>query len=139
VTLSLLGKPARYPAGLESLGDGVYAWLQPNGELGESNAGLVAGEGESLLIDTLWDTRLTRRMLDAMRPHTADAPIRRLVNTHGDPDHCWGNQLLSGAEIIATRAGAADMLGEAPARLRPLAQGGRALGRVASRRLPLAA
>lgn len=137
MTLSLLGRPARYPAGLRDLGAGVYAWLQPNGELGESNAGLLVGNGESLLIDTLWDTRLTRRMLAAMRPHTANAPIRRLVNTHGDPDHCWGNQLLSGAEIIATRAGAADMLGEEPARLRLLAQGGRLLGRVASRRLPL--
>jgi glyoxylase-like metal-dependent hydrolase (beta-lactamase superfamily II) len=136
-TLSLLGRPARYRAGLESVGDGAYAWLQPNGELGESNAGLVAGEGESLLIDTLWDTRLTRRMLDAMRPHTADAPIRRLVNTHGDPDHCWGNQLLSDAEIVATRAGAQDMLAEAPAQLRLMAGAGRLVGGLASRRVPL--
>jgi cyclase len=137
VSLSLLGRPARYPAGLRDLGAGVYAWLQPNGELGESNAGLVIGDGESLLIDTLWEKRLTQRMLDAMRPHTANAPIRRLVNTHGDPDHCWGNQLLSGAEIIATRAGAKDMAGEDPARLRLLAQAGRALGLIGSRRLPL--
>lgn len=136
VSHSLLGRPARYPAGLRDLGAGVYAWLQPNGELGESNAGLVVGDGESLLIDTLWDTRLTGRMLDAMRPHTENAPIRRLVNTHGDPDHCWGNQLLPGAEIIATGAGAADMRGEDPVRLRLLAQGGRVLGRAASR-LPL--
>ncbi len=137
VSLSLLGRPARYPPGLRDLGAGVYAWLQPNGELGESNAGLIVGDGESLLIDTLWDTRLTGRMLGAMRPQTANAPIRRLVNTHGDPDHCWGNQLLSGAEIIATRAGAEDMLGEDPARVRLLAQGGRTVGRLASRRLPL--
>ncbi len=134
---SLLGRPARYAAGLTDLGAGVHAWLQPNGELGESNAGLVVGDGESLLIDTLWDTRLTRRMLDSMRPHTANAPIRRLINTHGDPDHCWGNQLLSGAEIIATRAGAEDMAGEDPARLRLLARGGQVLGRVASPRFPL--
>src|SRR5437764_6675709 len=137
MTLSLLGRAARYPAGLRGPGAGRDPWLQPNVGLGESNAGLVVGDGESLLMDTLWDTRLTRRMLDAMRPHTANAPIRRLVNTHGDPDHCWGNQLLSGAEIIATRAGAEDMLGEDPARLRLLAQGGRALVRVASRRFPV--
>jgi glyoxylase-like metal-dependent hydrolase (beta-lactamase superfamily II) len=131
-TLSLLGRPARYPAGLRDLGAGVYAWLQPNGALGESNAGLLIGEGQSLLIDTLWDLRLTRRMLDAMRAHTADAPIRRLVNTHGDPDHCWGNQLLSSSEIIATRAGAEDMLSEDPARLRLLSQAGRLAARVPS-------
>src|SRR5437660_1515848 len=112
--LSLLGQPARYPTGLSDLGAGVYAWLQPNGDLGESNAGLVVGERESLLIDTLWDLRLTQRMLDAMAQHTVGAPIRRLVNTHGDPDHCWGNQLLQGGEIIATRAGAEDMVREDP-------------------------
>jgi glyoxylase-like metal-dependent hydrolase (beta-lactamase superfamily II) len=137
VTLSLLGRPARYPAGLRDLGAGVCAWLQPNGELGESNAGLLVGGGQSLLIDTLWDLRLTQRMLDAMRPHTADAPVRRLVNTHGDPDHCWGNQLVSGSEIIATRAGAEDMLREDPARLRLLSQAGQIAGRIASPRLPL--
>lgn len=125
--LSLLGQPARFPAGLSDLGGRLYAWLQPNGGLGESNAGLVVGEGESLLIDTLWDTRLTRRMLDAMAAHTAAAPIRRLVNTHGDPDHCWGNQLLAGAEILATRATEEDMRGEDPRRLRLLALGGRIL------------
>jgi glyoxylase-like metal-dependent hydrolase (beta-lactamase superfamily II) len=72
-TRSLLGRPARYETGLQDLGGGLHAWLQPNGDLGESNAGLVVGEGESLLIDTLWDLRLTRRMLDAIRPLTATA------------------------------------------------------------------
>jgi glyoxylase-like metal-dependent hydrolase (beta-lactamase superfamily II) len=136
-TLTILGRRARYPPGLRDLGAGVHAWLQPNGELGESNAGLLVGDGQSLLIDTLWDLRLTRRMLDAMRAHTADAPVRRLVNTHGDPDHCWGNQLLSGAQIIASRAGAEDMLGDDPARLRLLSRAGQPLGRVPSRWLPL--
>jgi cyclase len=125
--LSLLGQPARFATGLSDLGGGLYAWLQPNGGLGESNAGLVVGDGESLLIDTLWDTRLTRRMLDRIAPHTTAAPIRRLVNTHGDPDHYWGNQLLAGAEIIATRATAEDIRGEDPRRLRLLALAGRLL------------
>ena len=58
---SLHGAPARYAAGLQELGEDVWAWLQPNGGLGESNAGLVRGEGESLLVDTLWDLRLTAR------------------------------------------------------------------------------
>jgi cyclase len=124
---SLLGQPARFAPGLQDLGGGLYGWLQPNGGLGESNAGLIVGDGESLLVDTLWDTRLTRRMLGAMAPHTAAAPIRRLVNTHGDPDHCWGNQLLAGAEIIATSATAEDVRGDDPRRLRLLALGGRLL------------
>jgi cyclase len=60
--------------------------------LGESNAGLVVGDGTSLLVDTLWDPRLTRRMLNAMAALIEGAPIKRLVNTHSDGDHWWGNQ-----------------------------------------------
>ncbi len=54
-----LGTPAEFEGGLAELADRTWAWLQPNGGLGESNAGLIAGEGESLLVDTLWDGRLT--------------------------------------------------------------------------------
>lgn len=125
--LSLLGQPVRFKSGLSDLGDDLHAWLQPNGGLGESNAGLVVGAGESLLIDTLWDLRLTGRMLGAMAPVTAQAPIRRLVNTHGDPDHCWGNQLVKGAEIVGTRATAEDMMGEDPRALRLLTLAGRVM------------
>lgn len=99
--LSLMGATARFSGGLRDLGSGTYAWLQPNGEVGESNAGLVVGDGESVLIDTLWDLRLTRRLLAAAAEPTRDAPITMLINTHGDGDHCWGNQLLRGAEIVA--------------------------------------
>jgi glyoxylase-like metal-dependent hydrolase (beta-lactamase superfamily II) len=37
------------------------------------------------------------------------APIRRVVNTHYNGDHCWGNQLVRDAEIIAHRSVPADM------------------------------
>ena len=79
------------------MGSGIHAWLQPNGALGESNACLVVGDGASLLVDTLWDPRLTRRMLAAMAPLIADAPITTLVNTHSDADHWWGNQEVAAA------------------------------------------
>jgi cyclase len=111
---SLLGQPARYPGGLSTVADGVQAWLQPNGDVGESNAGLVLGAGESLLVDTLWDVALTCTMLRAMAPHTAAAAIRTVVNTHGDGDHCWGNQTVPGARRLTSRATAADMLADDP-------------------------
>ena len=41
-----------------------YAYLQPDGGWGWSNAGLVVGDGRSLLVDTLFDLRLTEAMLD---------------------------------------------------------------------------
>jgi glyoxylase-like metal-dependent hydrolase (beta-lactamase superfamily II) len=102
---TLLGKPARFPAGLQQIADGAFAWLQPNGEWGESNAGVVVGDGEALLIDTLFDPHLTQRMLEAVAERV-DEPIRTLVNTHADGDHVFGNQLLADAEIVATEAAA---------------------------------
>jgi cyclase len=110
--------PARFGGGLTEVGPGVHAWLQPNGLLGESNAGLVIGAGVSLLVDTLWDPRLTRRMLAAMAPLIAEAPIETLVNTHSDGDHWWGNQEVSGAEIVATEAAATVMREASPAEMK---------------------
>lgn len=56
-----------YEKGLHELGDGLFAYLQPDGGWGWSNAGLITGEGTSLLVDTLYDLRLTREMLDRWR------------------------------------------------------------------------
>ena len=93
-----------YTQGLHELGNGSYAWLQPDGGWGWSNAGLVCDSGESLLIDTLFDLRLTREMLEAMRRAApAAARIGTLVNTHANGDHCYGNSLVSGARIVASR------------------------------------
>ena len=92
-----------YERGLHDLGDGVFAYLQPDGGWGWSNAGLVTSDGASLLVDTLFDLHLTREMLDAMDHVTASHPISVAVNTHGDPDHTYGNELLpEGIEIWAS-------------------------------------
>jgi glyoxylase-like metal-dependent hydrolase (beta-lactamase superfamily II) len=112
---SLFGEPAAYEGGLHEVAPGTFAWLQPNGSWGESNAGLVAGAGESLLVDTLWDVRLTTSMLGAMGEHTAAAPIKTLVNTHSDGDHWWGNQLLPDTRRFTTTASAEVMVSEADA------------------------
>jgi glyoxylase-like metal-dependent hydrolase (beta-lactamase superfamily II) len=117
VETTLFGKPPRFAGGLQEIAAGVFAWLQPNGEWGESNGGLVVGDGTSLLIDTLWDVRLTRRMLAAMAEPTRHAPIETVLNTHSDGDHVWGNQLLYGAEIVSTQAAAAIIREEPPAAL----------------------
>jgi glyoxylase-like metal-dependent hydrolase (beta-lactamase superfamily II) len=44
----------------------------------------------------------------------AAASIDTLVNTHNNGDHCNGNQLVTGAEIIASAAAAEGMAGESP-------------------------
>src|SRR5260370_15075999 len=100
-----------YSKGLHELSNGCYAYLQPDGGWGWSNAGLVADGGESLLVDTLFDLKLTREMLDTMRraEPKAAARIGTLVNTHSNGDHCFGNELVNGAEIIASKACAEEM------------------------------
>ncbi len=72
-----------YIKGLHELGNGSFAWLQPEGGWGWSNAGLVCDSGESLLVDTLFDLKLTQEMLAAMRRAApAAARVGTLVNTH---------------------------------------------------------
>ena len=71
-----------YVEGLYELGHNLYAWLVPNGSWGEANAGLIIGEGESLLVDTLWDVKYTQAMLDGMATLTEVASIKVVVNTH---------------------------------------------------------
>ena len=100
--------------GLAEIGDGLWAYLQPDGSWGWSNAGLVAGEGRSLLVDTLFDLPLTRAMLDSMDSITTTRPIQTLVNTHANGDHCYGNQLVPDAEIVATE-GCLEEFSEVPA------------------------
>jgi glyoxylase-like metal-dependent hydrolase (beta-lactamase superfamily II) len=105
----------QYTKGLHEVGNGIYAYLQPNGSWGWSNAGLVVDGEASLLVDTLFDLKLTEEMLRQMRRATPAArTIDTLVNTHANGDHCWGNQLVGGAEIVASRASAEEMA-EVPA------------------------
>jgi cyclase len=104
-----------YRKGLHELGDGLFAYLQPDGTWGWSNAGLIAADGTSLLVDTLFDLELTRAMLEAMRPVTDTRPIDAAMNTHGNGDHCFGNELLpADAAIYATVKASAEMQATPP-------------------------
>ena len=95
--------------GLHPLAHGAYAWLAPQGSWGWSNAGLIADGEESLLVDTLYDLDLTQHMLRKMREAEPRSNIGTLVNTHANGDHCHGNELVTGAEIIASTASALEM------------------------------
>lgn len=133
-----------YRRGLHELSDGVWAWLQPDGSWGLSNAGLVTDGEASMLVDTLFDLPLTRTMLTAMRRATPAArTLDTVVNTHANADHCWGNQLCGRAQIVASRRAAQEMLQLQPALMAALSRVtqlsartgplGRALGRLLSR------
>ena len=111
---------ANYSLGLHEIGNDCFAYLQPDGGWGYSNAGLVIGTGQSLLIDTLFDLKLTASMLDSMKAVTANAPIGTVVNTHANGDHCYGNQLVKDANIVASAATAHEMSEVPPAMLAAL-------------------
>lgn len=106
---------------LDEVADGCLAYLQGDGGWGWSNAGLVVGDGASLLVDTLFDSRLTRAMLDTMADHVRSAPIGTVVNTHANGDHCYGNSVVAEtATIVASSAAASEMEDVPPALLAAL-------------------
>ena len=129
-----------YTKGAHDLGNGAYAYLQPDegSGWGWSNGGLIVDGKELLLVDTLRDEKLTKAMLDALRDATglAAKDIGKLVNTHKDGDHWFGNRLMAHADIIASEATAEAMkhgdAGAVPQRARRT--GRRALSAITSSR-----
>jgi cyclase len=103
-----------FEPGLLDLGNDSWAWLQPDGGWGWSNAGLITDGDEALLVDTLFDLDLTATMLDGFAGAVPHASIDTLVNTHSNGDHCNGNELVTGAEIVVSAACAAEMAEESP-------------------------
>jgi glyoxylase-like metal-dependent hydrolase (beta-lactamase superfamily II) len=91
-------------------------------------------------VDTLFDRRITREMLAAMRRATPAARrIGTVVNTHGNGDHCYGNGEVPGAEIIGSRGCVEDLSSAPPSRNATLMRAARVVqalggaGRVAGR------
>ncbi len=64
---------------------------------------------------------------------TDTRPIDAAVNTHGNGDHWFGNQLVAGAEIIAARGTVTDMRQIGPAEMRQLLTAPTDAGRFARR------
>lgn len=128
------GDPPQFAEGLYRIADNSYAWMVPNGSWGESNAGLIVGRDESLLIDTLWDVPKTQAMLDTMAPYHQNCPFRQVVNTHADGDHFWGNELLGDADIVTSRSSLSEMSHHKPKTLLAFARMGRLLSRLPGRR-----
>ncbi|MGB0871805.1 MAG: MBL fold metallo-hydrolase [Solirubrobacterales bacterium] len=133
---SLHGEPAKFALGYHEVADSTWAWLQPNGALGESNSGLIVSGEHVLVVDSLWDLKLTQRMLDEAREIVNAAP-QVLVNTHSDGDHVWGNQLFAGARIISGSTAKDLMTLDMPKDLRAMRAGGKALAAIGSLPIPL--
>lgn len=120
-----------YVKGCHRLTGRCAAWLVPDGTWGWSNAGLITGDGESLLVDTLFDVPNTKEMLDGLGDLTKNSPITKVVNTHANGDHWFGNQLVADAQIIASEPTAEEMRTNGPDMISGLLQQPGATGKFA--------
>jgi cyclase len=86
---------------LQQVSDNCFAALNERNRVCDANSGLI-NLGGGVVIDTQSDLPHARRMIELFGTVWPGMP-RRVVNTHEDGDHVWGNQLFEGAEIIAHR------------------------------------
>jgi len=86
---------------MKQVSDNCYTVLNEKNRVCDANSGLINRAG-GVVIDTQSDLPHARQMIELFSKVWAAMP-RRVINTHEDGDHVWGNQLFDGAEIIAHR------------------------------------
>jgi glyoxylase-like metal-dependent hydrolase (beta-lactamase superfamily II) len=87
---------------MKQVSDNCFAVLNEKNRVCDANSGLI-NQGGGVVIDTQADLPHGRQMIE-MFSKVWPAMPRRVVNTHEDSDHVFGNQLFKGAEIIAHRS-----------------------------------
>jgi glyoxylase-like metal-dependent hydrolase (beta-lactamase superfamily II) len=86
---------------LQQVSESCFAVLNERNRVCDANSGLINLAG-GVVVDTQSDLPHARRMIELFGKVWRGMP-RRVVNTHEDGDHVWGNQIFEGAEIIAHR------------------------------------
>ena len=87
---------------MEQVSSNCFAVLNEKNRVCDANSGLVNLAG-GMVIDTQSDLPHARKMMKLFGKVWSAVPDR-VVNTHEDADHVFGNQLFEGAEIIGHRS-----------------------------------
>ena len=87
---------------LHLLADGVFVWLQPGGETGVANAGVVVDEDGLTVIDTL----MVRSQWEPFAAAVAELelPVKHVLLTHAHIDHVGGTQAFRNAMVLGSPA-----------------------------------
>jgi glyoxylase-like metal-dependent hydrolase (beta-lactamase superfamily II) len=88
------------------VGPKIFAYVQasgidPQGDTGIANSGLVVGAESAIAVDALMVPSMTRKLVAAIEK-TTRRPVATLINTHHHLDHTGGNRFFREATIIAT-------------------------------------
>jgi cyclase len=78
----------------------VYVWLQPGGESGVSNAGVIVDDDGVTIVDTMMVRSQWEPFAAAVK--ALDLPMRRIVLTHGHIDHVGGTKAFPHAGVYAS-------------------------------------
>ena len=92
--------PAVPPNTLHEIADGVFVWLQPGGESGVSNAGVILDDDGITVVDSLMVRSQWEPFAHAVA--TLGRPVRRLVLTHAHIDHVGGSHAFPNASVIGS-------------------------------------
>jgi cyclase len=97
---------------LDEIADGVFVWLQPGGESGVSNAGVVRDDDGLTIIDTLMVRSQWEPFAEAVAK--LGGPVRRMLLTHAHIDHVGGSKAFPNAMVLGSLQTSQLMDGEMP-------------------------